>query len=77
MNPVPQQPNPKPFPVFLDLPPILNADDVARVFKVCRRVAVRWLGDGTMPSTKIGKARYVRREDVLQMLEPERPGRRV
>jgi len=53
------------------LPEVLNADHIAKVFDLNRVVARRWLARGVLPSRKIGKRRYVRRQDLIDALSPE------
>jgi hypothetical protein len=60
---------------YNDVPPVLDAGAVARLFGVVPRVAARWLCDGTIPSKKVGKKRFALREDVLGLLRARRDPR--
>ena len=59
-----------------EIPRILKTEDLARIFGISVAVARRWLTEGRIPSRKIGKRRFVRREDLLRALEPEGKRRR-
>lgn len=59
---------------YADVPPVLDADAIARIFKVVPRVAARWLCDGTIPSAKVGKKRFALRGEVLRLLRATGPG---
>lgn len=59
-----------------NLPEVLDAPAVAKVFGVCPRVAARWLATGVLPSRRVGKRRFITRAALLQALQPECPGRR-
>jgi hypothetical protein len=65
----------KPADEYPDVPPVLDAAAIARVFGVVPRVAARWLCDGTIPSRKIGKRRFALRDEVLRLLRDTGPSR--
>jgi hypothetical protein len=65
----------KPVDEYADLPPVLDADAIARTFGVVPRVAARWLCDGTIPSRKLGKRRFALRGEILRLLRTTGPGR--
>lgn len=65
----------KPADEYPDVPPVLDADAIARFFGVVPRVAARWLCDGTIPSRKVGKKRFALRGEVLRLLRATGPGR--
>jgi excisionase family DNA binding protein len=61
-----------------ELPIVLVAEDIARVLRVTVVHARRLLASGAIPSRRRGRRRYVRREDLLHHLRPERgPGSRA
>lgn len=59
-----------------EIPPILNATEIARLLHISPRVAARWLVNGYLPSKKIGKRRFVLREELLRVFRMERGQRR-
>ncbi len=60
------------LPPLLDLPAVLDTEELARVLHIsvihCRRILAR----GTIPSCRIGRRRLVLRETLLRLLRPER-----
>lgn len=61
-----------------DVPEILAASDVARLFRVDPKTVTRWANDGKIPSFRtLGGHRRYRRSDIEKVLgeavQPRRP----
>lgn len=48
----------------------LRAPDIARLTGMSLRTVRRWIADGTIPSTKLGGARFVAKSDLGRVLLP-------
>ena len=62
----------RPEPPVTNLEDALNADDVARLFKVGRRTVYEWAASGALPSVRIGRTVRFRRVDIAALLAPEK-----
>ncbi len=61
-----------------EVPDLLTVEEVAAFLRVNPGSVRRWLSAGRMPSYLVGKARLIKRSDVLAYLEKCRdaPGKR-
>jgi excisionase family DNA binding protein len=51
----------------------LRAGEIARLLGISKRTVRRRIKDETLPSTKVGGARFVARADLLRLLSPPIP----
>lgn len=65
------EPRIRPAPL-LEIPAVLDTEDIARVLRVTVVRARRLLAAGVIPSRRLGRRRLVLREVLMRMLRPER-----
>lgn len=49
--------------------PLLNIEDIAKRFKVCKATIHNWLNQGIITGKKVGKNRYFTEEEVSKALK--------
>jgi excisionase family DNA binding protein len=62
---------------FEDLPLLLRTEDVAAFLGEGIRNVRKWLREARIPSVKMGKRLWVRRQDLLAAFDPDQKKRRV
>ncbi len=51
-----------------DLPELLKAEEVAKIFKVCLRTVKQWQAEGILRAVKIGRVVRYLRSDIEELL---------
>ncbi len=59
-----------------DLPLFMKSEDISEVLDMPVGAVRKWLTQGRIPSKKMGKRRWVRREDFLSAFDPGKRARR-
>jgi hypothetical protein len=59
-----------------DLPLFMKSEDISETLDMPVGAVRKWLTQGVIPSKKVGKRRWVRREDFLSAFDPKKRGRR-
>ena len=54
----------------------LTPEEAAEYLKVTRRTIDRWIADGTMKASKIGRVVRIKRSEIVRLLEGEPAGQR-